>query len=80
MAVETSLSSEIYLARTEILNKIIEFKKKELNFNLKNNVLTIYSSDNKLFEKVNMLGDVRVGIKENFFYKGVLRIKLEPKT
>ena len=69
-----------YPDHIEIFMDLRDFKRKELNFNLKVNVLSIYSSNNKLFEKINILGNEKVGICENSFYKGVLRIKLKPKT
>ena len=63
-----------YPDRYEIFLELRDFKKKDINFNLKENVLSIYTSNGKFFKTINMNTKRILNLHESEFYKGILRI------
>ncbi len=65
-----------YPEHYEIYIDMRDFKKQEINFNLKKNILSIYTSNRKFFKtiKINCSKDLK--LNESEFNKGMLRLKI----
>jgi len=61
----------------EIFIDLRDFKKKDVNFNLKNNVLSIYTSNRELFRTIKMNCKSNLNLHESKFNKGILSIKIK---
>ena len=69
-----------YQYHTEIIMDLRDFKKKEINFNLKDNILSVYDSTGKFYKEIKFNSNKKVKIVENSLHKGILRLKLMIKN
>ena len=58
----------------EIFIDLRDFKKKEISFNLKKKILSIYSSNRKFFKTIKINCKRNLNLHESEFNKGILRI------
>ena len=61
----------------EIFIDMRDFERKEINFNLKKNILSIYTSNRKFFKTIKMNCKSNLNLHESEFNKGILRIKIK---
>ncbi|NHI91213.1 MAG: hypothetical protein EAX96_01835 [Candidatus Lokiarchaeota archaeon] len=69
-----------YKYYTEIIIDLREFKKKDINIVFTDNILTIFDENRKFFKEIKFDRNSKIGITENKFNKGILRIKLVRKN
>ena len=61
---------------SEIIIDLRDFKKKDINYNMINNVLTVFDNSGKYFKEIKFRRNRKVSIAQGSFHKGILRIKV----
>lgn len=69
-----------YQYHTEIVMDLRDFKKKDINFILKDNILSVFDSTGKFYKEIKFRTNKKVKIVENSLHKGILRLKLMIKN